>query len=241
MTAVSVDVWLTLYGSDRFAVGWYLAKTAGLTGSLVVLILLLHGITRLYRDAADANKTLTILATRDSLTGLANRWVFDQFLAEAFQRGRRLALPLSVIMIDVDFFKKFNDRYGHVVGDDCLRRVCAAADGALLRPGDLIARYGGEEIAVVVTDADEAGALLVAERIRAAVAELALPHQDGCHHIVTVSIGVGAASPTSPRESPTDLICAADQALYRSKTEGRNRVSCSSDAALAVLHAAMTH
>jgi diguanylate cyclase (GGDEF)-like protein len=226
MVAVSVDVWLTLYGSARFALGWYVAKAAALLGSLVVLSLLMHEITRLYRDVANANRTLAILATRDGLTGLANRRHFDTFLEAAFDHAQRLLAPVALILLDVDFFKKYNDRYGHQAGDECLRQVSRAAGSVLLRPGDLIARYGGEEIVVVLPGTDEGGAELVAERMRAAVEALRIEHLDSPHGVVTVSVGFSAIIPGRLEDTAAQLLGAADAALYRAKQSGRNRVGC---------------
>ncbi len=173
---------------------------------------------------ADANLALQTLVNRDGLTGLANRRCFDMQLAEEFHRAARQNQPLALLIIDVDSFKAFNDHYGHLPGDDCLRRICAAVRAVLRRPGDLAARYGGEEIAVVLPATDEAGALRVAERMRTAIATLAIEHRGCALGIVSISVGASALVPSANADRPVDLIVAADRALYQAKLAGRNQV-----------------
>ncbi len=172
---------------------------------------------------ADANLALQALVNRDGLTGLANRRCFDEHLAEEFRRAARQAQPLALVLFDVDGFKLFNDRYGHVAGDNCLRRICGVVQDALRRPGDLAARYGGEEIAAVLPATDESGALQMAEQIRTAVAALGTEHMGSVHGVVTISAGVSALLPNE-EDDPADLVNAADRALYQAKLAGRNRV-----------------
>jgi diguanylate cyclase (GGDEF)-like protein/PAS domain S-box-containing protein len=173
---------------------------------------------------ADANLALQALVNRDGLTGLANRRCFDARLAEEFRRASRQELPLALVLLDVDDFKLFNDRYGHLAGDDCLCRISRAIEGVLRRPGDLAARYGGEEIAVLLPATDDAGAMQLAEQIRVAVAALGIEHLGGATGVVTVSAGVSALVPSAEGDLPADLVAAADRALYRAKLAGRNRV-----------------
>ena len=173
---------------------------------------------------ADANRALQALADRDGLTGLAIRRFFDAQFAEEFRRAHLEKLPLALVLLDVDYFKLFNDHHGHLAGDDCLRRICGAVEKSLRRPGDIAARYGGEEIVVMLPATDEAGALFVAENIRQAVAVLNLPHPASPHGIVTVSAGINAMTPFSEDDKPSDLIAAADRALYEAKQAGRNRI-----------------
>jgi diguanylate cyclase (GGDEF)-like protein len=173
-------------------------------------------------ELAEANRRLRALAGQDSLTGLANRRAFDEALAREHMRSRRDKTELGLIMIDVDRFKKFNDLYGHLGGDDCLRCVGAAIGAAVLRPGDLAARYGGEEFAVLLPDTDEAGAAITAERIREAILGLGIPHTANLNGVVTISAGV--ASLNCADIEADRLIEAADQALYRAKDQGRNAV-----------------
>ena len=159
----------------------------------------------------------------DALTGLANRRAFDDKITEEWNRCRRSSSPLSVLLIDVDHFKGYNDHYGHGAGDLCLSNVARALSGCLQRAGELLARYGGEEFVAVLPDSDAGSAAVVAERLRAAVDALKLPHQAsaaGDH--VTVSLGVATTTP-SDASSHADLLAAADGALYQAKAAGRNR------------------
>ncbi len=159
----------------------------------------------------------------DGLTGVYNRRHFDERLAAEWGRAVRSGSPLSVVLLDVDLFKRFNDRHGHQAGDDCLRRVAAALQAGLRRPGDLIARYGGEEFVCLLPDTAHAGALVVAEQLRAAVQALHIEHgESSVAPAVTVSLGVCTQTGGLP-VSAADLLRAADAQLYRAKSEGRNR------------------
>jgi diguanylate cyclase (GGDEF)-like protein/PAS domain S-box-containing protein len=171
---------------------------------------------------AAANAALEALARRDGLTGLANRRHFDATLGREFSHSRRHGLPLGLVLADVDCFKLFNDRYGHLAGDDCLRRVSETAAAVLKRPGDLAARYGGEEIALLLPLTDASGTWNVAERARAAIAALRIAHADSPHGVVTISAGCHCVIPCDT-ETPDELIAAADRALYQAKSAGRNR------------------
>ncbi|WP_426173647.1 diguanylate cyclase [Massilia sp. TWR1-2-2] len=167
---------------------------------------------------------LRMMALVDGLTGVANRRQFDTVLGSEWRRCGRSKQPLSLIMIDVDHFKRYNDRYGHQQGDVCLRAVAGAIKAAMRRPHDLAARYGGEEFACLLPDTALEGALMKAAEIEAAVRALALEHADAAlGGIVTVSVGVaGIAAPRQLDE--TALVQAADAQLYRAKREGRARV-----------------
>lgn len=188
------------------------------------------GVVAISRDVTEhkqAEGHLVRLATLDGLTGLANRRTFDQAL-EAALKPEAGDEPVSLLLIDVDHFKAFNDTYGHQAGDGCLRQVAAALQGHATRPDDLAARYGGEEFALVLPRTDAAGARLLAERIRAAVADLAMPHAaspTAAH--VTVSIGGTTVRPGEGL-APAAVVELADQALYAAKRAGRNRVRASS-------------
>lgn len=177
------------------------------------------------RDLAVANDQLSRLSNTDGLTALANRRRFDEALDEEFRRLRRSGEPLSLIMIDLDSFKAYNDHYGHVAGDACLRRVATRLAEMVRSPPDLAARYGGEELAVILPGTDAQGARLVAERIRQAIADLAIPHATSwvADH-VTASLGVTTLVPNGG-QSVRDLIHSADEQLYRAKHAGRNRVA----------------
>lgn len=171
-----------------------------------------------------ANASLEKLALQDGLTGLANRRCFDTTVTKEFSRALRNGSPVSLILIDVDNFKQYNDVYGHAAGDECLRRISAAVASAVQRPGDLSARYGGEELVVLLPGTDQAGAQCVAETIREAVASLAIAHSGSRAGIITVSSGVDCVACVDANSKPVQLIEGADQALYQAKSQGRNRV-----------------
>ncbi|MGE3724522.1 MAG: diguanylate cyclase [Candidatus Sericytochromatia bacterium] len=175
--------------------------------------------------------TLARQAEQDGLTGIANRRVFDQQLAHEWRRSVRTQKPLSLIMCDIDFFKLYNDLFGHIQGDLCLIQVAQTLMQMARRSGDLVSRYGGEEFAVILPETDAAGAKEVAEHLAQAVRDLALPHPHNAHQgIVTLSLGVATLVPHRG-VAETELLLAADQALYRAKEKGRNQVqvSASSD------------
>lgn len=172
-----------------------------------------------------AQDELRRLATKDGLTNIANRRSFDDMLAKEWRRASRESRTLSLLMLDVDFFKRYNDAYGHQGGDECLRQVAAAMNSVVKRASDTVARYGGEEFAILLPATELSGAVVVAERILAAVASLKLPHSGSAvaDH-VTVSIGVASARVTNSGV-PACLIAEADAALYMAKESGRNRVA----------------
>jgi diguanylate cyclase (GGDEF)-like protein len=177
------------------------------------------------RDALESlNKTLNTLAMEDGLTGLANRRQFDVTLDDEFGRAMRNASTLALIMMDVDCFKQYNDIYGHAAGDECLQSIGRTIARVAGRPGDLAARYGGEELAVLLPNTDVAGAVVLAERIRSAVRDLKIVHAGAEDGFVTLSAGVDALKPVPGAAQPKELIRAADQALYAAKAGGRNRV-----------------
>lgn len=169
------------------------------------------------------NKELQRLTSLDGLTGIANRRRFDEYLDQEWMRAARGNKVVSLILIDIDHFKTYNDNYGHQGGDDVLRRVAQAIDQGTSRPGDLAARYGGEEFAIILPDTDPDGAEIVAEKIRQAVEKLGIHHaHSSAANYVTISMGVASII---PREGilPSMLIVAADEALYEAKHTGRNR------------------
>ena len=170
-----------------------------------------------------ANAKLNHLAHRDSLTDLATRRAFDESLDREFGRSRRAGSPLSLLLIDVDWFKRYNDRYGHPAGDECLRLVSRCIEAVARRPTDLAARYGGEEFAVILPETDAKGAFVLAETLKAAVRDLQLEHQASEKKIVTISIGVATADGSGTLEA-AQLVRRADEALYGAKAAGRDRV-----------------
>jgi len=177
------------------------------------------------RQLQAANEMLQNLSFLDGLTGIANRRHFDQELLQESRGAKREKTPLSLIMLDIDYFKAFNDTYGHLKGDDCLKTVASTLKKTLKRPGDFPARYGGEEFAVVLPNTDDVGAAIIAEELRANIERAGIAHINSlCAEYVTVSLGVVTRF-SEQAETPDDLILAADWALYRSKHEGRNRVS----------------
>lgn len=172
---------------------------------------------------AEMNRRLQHLAQFDKLTALPNRAYFDRRFERAFRHAQREQAPLAVVMVDVDEFKKYNDAYGHVEGDACLARVAAALRSVVRRPEDFAARYGGEEMVLLLRDTAAAGAASVAEAARQAVAELGIVHAASAHGRVSISVGVAARVPTAA-DVPSSLLNAADAALYEAKRAGRNRV-----------------
>jgi diguanylate cyclase (GGDEF)-like protein/PAS domain S-box-containing protein len=172
-----------------------------------------------------ANIELERLATEDSLTKVSNRRRFDEYMDIEWRRQARSGAPISLIMCDVDFFKKYNDHYGHQAGDACLKAVADAIRSKVGRPGDLIARYGGEEFAIIMPRTDIQGALCVAENIREELRMQQIPHDgSSVDPFVTISCGIASIIPTVD-VTPQMLIEKADQGLYRAKKQGRNCVA----------------
>lgn len=171
---------------------------------------------------AEANERLQQLSATDALTGIGNRRAFDTVLQTEWARAARDTEDLALLVIDVDFFKKYNDRYGHPAGDECLRLIAEAIEGTLRRPPDFAARFGGEEFVAILPGTEEAGALDVAERVCRKVRELGVPHEASHFGVVTISVGVASMAPR-PGDGCQLLIDLADQALYDAKQAGRNR------------------
>lgn len=236
------------FNAGRYDLGFYAGRIYGLLASSLVLVVLLTQNSRLYLQLvklreSDRQKTVELqrLSRVDQLTGIANRRAFDEALDQEWRRMMRHSTALSLLMIDVDYFKRFNDAYGHVAGDRCLHVVAQAVAGRARRAGETAARYGGEEFAVVLPQTDIEEAVKLAELMARSVRELNILHKDSAAapH-VTISIGVagvahlpkaaaasvrnGAAAALAVAEA-TSLIEAADHALYRAKMAGRNRVA----------------
>lgn len=177
------------------------------------------------RQLAEANQVLERLSLVDPLTGIANRRQFEKVLEFERRRSERTGGSLALLMIDIDEFKVLNDAFGHLTGDECLKRVAEELTRCVRGAGDLVARYGGEEFSVILPGTNAAGAAVLAERVRTRVADLAIPlspHRPG--ETLTVSIGVSGVV-RGHEVAPEALVAAADQALYRAKQDGRNRVA----------------
>ncbi len=202
--------------------------TAVLSFSVVGVVLAdLQRTSRRLRESESRYRTLAasleMLASLDSLTQVANRRRFDEALENEWERALRGESALSLILFDADYFKAFNDRYGHLAGDECLRKIAVCMKESARRPADLVARFGGEEFGIVLPDTAAEGAFAVAENLRRKVEELAFSHAASPTGKVTLSGGVATVVP-GPVMSPTDLVNAADDALYDAKRKGRNRV-----------------
>jgi two-component system, chemotaxis family, response regulator WspR len=179
---------------------------------------------RLMDELIQKNKELERLSFLDGLTGVANRRYFDKTVAEEWGRAARLNTWLAVIMIDIDFFKRFNDTYGHQHGDDCLKQVAHTLNASLKRSGDSLFRYGGEEFAAILPNVNIDGAMIVAESMRSGVESLNISHvSSSIAEYVTISLGVGSMIPTY-HSTPSAMIFQVDRALYAAKQGGRNQI-----------------
>ncbi|MCG6659702.1 diguanylate cyclase [Halomonas campisalis] len=188
----------------------------------------LDGLLKAFQHGLDQRDRFHQISTRDGLTGIANRRRFDSFLADSWQRAQRSRTPLSVILIDIDNFKDFNDHYGHVSGDDTLRAVASALTDTVTRATDLVARYGGEEFVCVLPETDLEGARRVAGRIREAILALGIPHaRSAGRDRVTASLGVASAMPGEDGMTCEQLLESADRQLYHAKRQGRDRIASS--------------
>ncbi|MGL1862818.1 MAG: diguanylate cyclase [Pseudodesulfovibrio sp.] len=177
----------------------------------------------LQQQLEETNEQLRLLSSMDGLTGLLNRRRFDELLEEEWQRDMRDCSPLSLLMVDIDHFKAYNDSYGHIMGDKCLKAVASGLAGSLQRHIDKVARYGGEEFAVILPGTEEEGAMRVAERMRQYIEDLNVEHNDSeTSDSISVSIGVSTIVPDAKILS-SHLVDAADKALYKAKKEGRDK------------------
>jgi diguanylate cyclase (GGDEF)-like protein len=175
-------------------------------------------------SSREASQALERMLHIDALTGIANRRLFDDMLGREWRRAKREDSVLSVITADIDRFKAYNDQYGHLDGDDCLRAVAQAMSGVLNRPGDVAARIGGEEFAILLPDTPIEGAARVGELIRKSVLDFGLAHAATVTGVVTISLGL-ASSAHAGIATPTDLVRASDKVLYQAKRQGRNRLA----------------
>jgi diguanylate cyclase (GGDEF)-like protein len=225
------DAVVTSAGDEPFSLGWWIARCEHVTLSLAIVTVLLSQTDRTFTQALRAQLLLAEQAMVDGLTGIPNRRKFDRIAQEATAQSTRLREPLAFAMLDIDRFKLFNDEFGHLAGDECLRAVAHALRAALRREADVVARYGGEEFAFVLPQTDLAAAQALCQRVRAAVEALAIPHATtSLLQTVTVSIGVTVYRSGETVES---VVARADEALYRAKANGRNRVEIETAGALA--------
>ena len=195
---------------------------AGVVEALVGFMFDISERKRTEERVMSLQRELEDLSFKDGLTGIANRRRFDALIDTEWSAARRTQRPLSLVMIDIDFFKQYNDRYGHVQGDDCLKRVAQSLAIGASRPRDFVARYGGEEFVIVLPETDESGASHIAAQCRKAVFEQMIPHETSAvAPTVTVSIGVGTIVPTDS-DQPVNFIEEVDRCLYRAKQGGRN-------------------
>lgn len=170
-----------------------------------------------------SNAELQKLTCQDGLTGIANRRRFDTFIRKECLRSYREKTPIALLLIDIDFFKNYNDNYGHLRGDDCICKVAKCLQYAVHRPADLVARYGGEEFSVVLPNTDIEGATKIARHLQMVVNNLRIPHEfSAVSKFITISMGIGCRV-ASEVASPDDLIEMADRALYQAKNSGRNK------------------
>lgn len=188
-------------------------------------------IVSMQRDIHTAHRRLRELATLDGLTCIPNRRHFDETLNTEWKRCSRSNSPLSIVLGDIDFFKQFNDIYGHQAGDSCLKAVAGALSDSLFRVEDTVARYGGEEFVAVLPGTDIQGAMAVAERMRRSARDLCITHKQGVDGMISCSFGVSSIYPQAISE-PYGLIKAADTALYRAKHNGRNSVFMHSESVI---------
>jgi len=221
--ASTLDAALTLRAGARFSLGWYVARAGSVVTAVSVLIVYLREVTLLYARVIRLNERLAEQAAIDVTTGLFNRRHFNRQLHVTLRDAARRRESTGLLLVDVDHFKLFNDRYGHLAGDDCLHQVAQAIANATRRPRDIAARYGGEEFAVILPATGAEGARHLAQRVLVAIRALGLDHAASpTTTTVSVSIGVGTGDPGTRFE---DLIRAADEALYTAKRAGRDRVS----------------
>lgn len=222
---------LSAVGRDEALAGWnreFVFRIVVIGIIVATIATLGWNLSAELRRREEVEAELSVLAVTDGLTGLANRRMFDKQLETEWLRASRERSPVSLLLVDVDQFKAYNDIYGHQAGDECLRIIAKTIASAARRPGDLAARYGGEELVVLLPDLDEAGAAAMAEDIRAKIEALRVQHEANMpSQILTVSIGSATRVPTLDRSriGPTHLITLADAALYRAKQDGRNRVA----------------
>ena len=230
--ACLTDTTLNLLSTDRFTVGWYVARLFSMFAPGVLVCVLVWEVTALYRRLFEAHVSLRQASMRDALTGLYNRTYFNEQIDSQISAAQGSGQPLSLVMVDVDHFKRYNDAFGHLKGDACLAAVAHALAGVVRRPADFIARYGGEEFVVVLPETDANEAQAFAERAREAVLRLRIEAAAPSRY-VTVSAGCATSVPGNSVLSIDTLVETADAALYRAKAAGRNLVMTAQPASAA--------
>ncbi len=224
LIASLANVILTLASGSRFSVGWYAARCLSVLSASTVLGVLLWQTSSLYRQLALAHQALAARSVRDALTGVYNRGYFNEQFPRDMRRAQRESAPLALLIADIDYFKSYNDRFGHPRGDAALRAIASAMQKSLHRPADYLARYGGEEFVIVLPLTDAAGALHIADALLGAVARLNIPSAKNPGQAMTISIGVATFNPPTDTHSVDEMIDRADTALYQAKNGGRNAV-----------------
>jgi diguanylate cyclase (GGDEF)-like protein len=230
--ACLTDTTLNLLSTDRFTVGWYVARLFSMLAPGVLVCVLVWEVTALYRRLFEAHVSLRQASMRDALTGLYNRTYFNEQIDNQISAAQGNGQPFSLVMVDVDHFKRYNDAFGHLKGDACLAAVAHALAGVVRRPADFIARYGGEEFVVVLPETDANEAQAFAERAREAVLRLRIEAAAPSRY-VTVSAGCATSVPGNSVLSIDTLVETADAALYRAKAAGRNLVMTAQPASAA--------
>lgn len=228
LLASLIDVTLTLFAGARFSLGWYAARISSSVSSMVLLCALLWEVNRLYISLQRANEQLYQQSVRDTLTGLFNRRYLESQLAVHIDHAKRYNEPLCLLVLDVDHFKAFNDRYGHVIGDQCLIEVAKQLEQGLHRPADFVARFGGEEFVVVLPYTNAEGGFKVAEQLRLHIHDARLEHEG---QVLSVTASIGLATLQHNDDTVQSLLIAADKALYQAKAAGRNCVKAADERA----------
>ena len=231
LVCFGIEAMLSMQGYTRYSIGWYAGRIYMLTGATTMLVVLIHSLIQGSQKLQEINSDLNRLAMTDALTGLANRRQFDQKLLVYQRVGRRDKIPLTLLLVDIDYFKQYNDQYGHPAGDKALQRIAHILSSQVYRPLDLAARVGGEEFALLLPDADATEGRMVAERLRQAVRNLKMSHEMGVDRKLSISIG-GAVLVPNADLTPGELLAQADQALYSAKNAGRNATAFTTDLTL---------
>jgi diguanylate cyclase (GGDEF)-like protein len=232
MLCALLDVSLTLVGGARYSVGWYASRALSVATAGSLLAITLWEINQLYARLSHSNRRLADLASHDGLTGTRNRRHFDAALSDEMAKARQGHTALSLLICDVDYFKRFNDTQGHVRGDEVLVAVARTLDLQSRRGVDVVARYGGEEFAIILPGITARSARVIAERMRQSIFDLQIEAPPGGHPCLSISVGVAVFD--ADHDDPQHFIERADEALYRAKANGRNRVEV---AEMIALHA----